>query len=181
MPQPTDRRLLSTREAAALLGVKPESLYAYVSRGLLRRHRLDGASGSWFDPADVDRLAARGRGQPGAAARSRRELRIESGITTIEPDGHRYRGHPALALAPDAGFERVAELLWTGDLPARAPRWTADPEQLAPRRAPSSARCRVAPSPSTACGPSPPRWPAPIPSATTCGPRRWRWQPAGCW
>ena len=108
MPQPTDRRLLSTREAAALLGVKPESLYAYVSRGLLRRHRLDGASGSWFDPADVDRLAARGRGQPGAAARSRRELRIESGITTIEPDGHRYRGHPALR----AGRRTPASSAW---------------------------------------------------------------------
>jgi citrate synthase len=135
MSKPADRGLLPTREAAALLGVKPESLYAYVSRGLLRRHRLEGAPGSWFDPADVDRLAARGRGQPGAAARSHRELRIESAITTIEPDGHRYRGHPALALAVDGGFERVAELLWTGTLPARVPRWTADAEQLRLARA----------------------------------------------
>jgi citrate synthase len=130
-----ERRLLSTREAAAQLGVKPASLYAYVSRGLLGRHRVAGAHGSWFDPAAVDRLAARGRGAVAAAARTRRELRIESAVTSIAPDGHAYRGHPARELAASATFERVAELLWSGTLPATAPRWAAERDQLAIGRA----------------------------------------------
>jgi citrate synthase len=130
-----ERRLIGTREAAETLGVKPASLYAYVSRGLLSRHRVPGDRGSWFEPAEVDRLASRSRGAAGAAARTRRELRIESAVTTIEPDGHHYRGRPALALARTARFERVAELLWTGELPAADPRWRADPPQRALGRA----------------------------------------------
>jgi len=130
-----ERRLLGTREAAELLGIKPASLYAYVSRGLLTRQRVPGDRGSWFDPAAVDRLATRGRGAAAAAARTRRELRIESAVTSIDPAGHAYRGRPALELAASASFERVAELLWTGSLPAAEPRWTADRDQLAIGRA----------------------------------------------
>ncbi len=130
-----DRRFLSTREAAEQLGVKPASLYAYVSRGLLARHRVAGDRGSWFDPAAVDRLATRGRGAAAAVARTRRELRIESAITAIEPAGHTYRGHPARELATGSTFECVAELLWTGALPAAAPRWAAEREQRAIGRA----------------------------------------------
>src|SRR5262245_46748282 len=129
------RHLLGTREAAAVLGVKPESLYAYVSRGLLERHHVPGDRGSWFDPAEVDRLASRGRGVAGATARTRRELRIESAVTTIEPTGHHYRGRSALELARTATFERVAELLWTGALPATEPRWAAERDDLSLGRA----------------------------------------------
>src|SRR4029453_12438463 len=125
------RRLLSTREAAEQLGVKPASLYAYVSRGLLARQRVDGERGSWFDPAAVDRLSTRGRGALAAVARTRGEGGIESAVTSIGPAGHAHRGHPAGALAGSAPFERVAELLWTGTLPATAPRWAAERDQLA--------------------------------------------------
>jgi citrate synthase len=130
-----ERRLLSTREAAEQLGVKPASLYAYVSRGLLARQRVPGDRGSWFDPAAVDRLATRGRGAAAAAARTRRELRIESAVTSIDPAGHSYRGRSALELAAGASFERVAELLWTGTLPSTEPRWIAEGDQLAIGRA----------------------------------------------
>src|SRR5262249_36953062 len=130
-----ERRLLGTREAAELLGIKPASLYAYVSRGLLTRQRVPGDRGSWFDPAAVDRLATRGRGAAAAAARTRRELRIESAVTSIDPAGHTYRGRPALELAASARFERVAELLWTGSLRAGGRRWPADRDQLAIGRA----------------------------------------------
>lgn len=52
---------LSTREVARRLGIKPETIYAYVSRGVL--HREKGADGrtSYFDSEEVARLAARGR------------------------------------------------------------------------------------------------------------------------
>ena len=52
---------LTAAEAAARLGVKRETLYAYVSRGLLTRHREPGDRRSWFDPAEVDRLQSQSR------------------------------------------------------------------------------------------------------------------------
>ncbi len=126
------RRLLNARETAAALGVKPATLYAYVSRGRLVRQQRPGHRGSWFDPAAVDRLASRGRG---ASGQSRPELRIESAVTSIEPGGHTYRGHAAGELARTASFERVAELLWTGTLPDGEPSWPVDPAQVALGRA----------------------------------------------
>jgi citrate synthase len=41
----------------------------------------------------------------------------------LDEDGPLYRGHRVEALAEEATFEQVAELLWTGDLPASPPRW----------------------------------------------------------
>jgi citrate synthase len=60
-------RRLSTAEAAARLGVKPATLYAYVSRGLLGRERSADGRTSTFDPDEVDRLARPGRARPGRA------------------------------------------------------------------------------------------------------------------
>lgn len=59
---------ISTREAARRLGVKPETLYAYVSRGLLDSRRAAGGRGSTFDPGQVAALARRGRAGAVAAA-----------------------------------------------------------------------------------------------------------------
>ncbi|MEU7829099.1 citrate synthase [Nonomuraea sp. NPDC049129] len=95
--------------AAERLGVKPATLYAYVSRGVLkRRHSEDRRS--LFDAAEIEQLARRGRprGQPP-------ELVIESGITALGLDRPYYRGRDALTLARTADFETVAEWLWTGD------------------------------------------------------------------
>ena len=50
---------LTTEQAARLLGVKPATLYAYVSRGLLQRERTP--EGSTFDAREVARLAHSGR------------------------------------------------------------------------------------------------------------------------
>ncbi|MCA2220505.1 citrate synthase [Nonomuraea aurantiaca] len=95
--------------AAERLGVKPATLYAYVSRGVLkRRHSEDRRS--LFDAAEIEQLARRGRprSQPP-------ELVIESGITALGLDRPYYRGRDALVLARTADFEMVAEWLWTGD------------------------------------------------------------------
>src|SRR3954469_4993232 len=93
---------IRTREAAAGLGVKPETLYAYVSRGLLGSRRAAGGRGSTFDPAEVAALAARGRaGTAGGAAAGSEGGgseggwgRIRTGITLIDPaaDGYAFRG-----------------------------------------------------------------------------------------
>src|SRR5919108_706151 len=56
-----DPRLLSARAAAARLGVKLETLYAYVSRGLIEPRRRAGRRESLFAAEDVERLRAGGR------------------------------------------------------------------------------------------------------------------------
>jgi citrate synthase len=111
---------LSAPEASAALGIKAATLYAYVSRALLTRRRRPGSRGSWFDPVEVDRLAARGRGErPGRL----REVRIESAVTTIAGGRYFYRGRDPVALARTASFEQVAEFLWTGILPPAPVTW----------------------------------------------------------
>ena len=52
---------LTTKEAAELLGVKPETVYAYVSRGQLSSRRVPGGRGSTFDAKEVEALARRNR------------------------------------------------------------------------------------------------------------------------
>lgn len=134
-------RYLTAAEAAARLGIKRQTLYAYVSRGVLERTMsLDGKS-SLFDPQAVDALRGRRhRTIPG-------EVRtvIASSLTTISETGHTYRGLPVLDLVEaDCSFEDVAELLWARNPPAgpctgggaglREP-WRLDPGVLAQIRA----------------------------------------------
>ncbi|MGE0794406.1 MAG: citrate/2-methylcitrate synthase [Acidimicrobiia bacterium] len=104
---------MTAREAADELGVKPETLYAYVSRGLLPRDRVPGSRASRFRPEDVERLAGRGRARGGSL--DEREVLVESSITRLDPDGQLlFRGLDATELAGTWSFERVAEWLWTG-------------------------------------------------------------------
>jgi citrate synthase len=122
-----ERGWLAAPEAAARLGVKLDSLYAYVSRGLLTRRRRPGERGSWFDPSEIERLGARGRG----GQREAREVRIESAVTAIEGGRYFYRGLDPVALARERSFEEVAELLWLGRLPEEPIVWSADPAAVA--------------------------------------------------
>ena len=101
---------LSAAEAAQRLGVKPATLYAYVSRGVLSRRRSP-TGRSLFDPVEVDGLAGRGRARTAPAGP---ELVIRSRITALGVDRPFYRGRDALELAGRAPFEAVAEWLWTG-------------------------------------------------------------------
>lgn len=119
---------LSGREAAALLGVKRETLYAYASRGLLRSEPGGPGRERRYSREDLERLKARrdarsGHGPVAAGALRWGEPVLESALTAIEPGGPRYRGRPSAGLAASASFEAVAELLWTGELPEPGPRW----------------------------------------------------------
>jgi citrate synthase len=104
-------RHLTTAEVATRLGVKPETVYAYVSRGLLTSIRAGGRRGSLFSEADVDRLAQRGREHRPAAGVVER---IATDVTLIEDDELYYRGVKATELAASRSLEDVARLLWTG-------------------------------------------------------------------
>jgi citrate synthase len=125
-------RRLSTAEAAARLGVKPATLYAYVSRGLLGRERSPDGRTSTFDPAEVDRLA-----RPGRSRRGRRpaaELVVPSALTAIDQGLPWYRGLAVPELAGTRRFEEVAEWLWTGRFPDPVPVWRAGRAALAAGR-----------------------------------------------
>ncbi|HEY2958047.1 MAG TPA: citrate/2-methylcitrate synthase [Actinomycetota bacterium] len=121
------RQRLSSGEAARRLGIKPATLYAYVSRGLLRSERAPDGRASTFDPAEVERLNRRGRRRARAAGP---ELVIASELTSIDGGTLRYRGLDVTELAGRAGFEQVAELLWTGRLGGPGP-WRSDPAAVA--------------------------------------------------
>ncbi|MEU6756590.1 citrate synthase [Streptomyces sp. NPDC046685] len=123
-------RRLSTQEAARLLGVKPATVYAYVSRGQLASRRDPAGRGSSFDAAEVEELARRSRREAAAPAG---DLSVRTGLTLIESDRYYFRGVDAVALASRYRFEEVAEWLWTGAL-TRGARFTAPREPLAAAR-----------------------------------------------
>ncbi|MEU3304126.1 citrate synthase [Streptomyces sp. NPDC006678] len=129
--QPADRERLTTREAAERLGVKPETVYAYVSRGQLTSRRDPGGRGSTFDAKEVDALVRRGRREPAAGGDVTQ--RIRTGITLIDKDRYYYRGVDATELARRYHYEEIADWLWTGTLRAGV-RFTAPPEPLAAAR-----------------------------------------------
>src|SRR5262252_4430432 len=120
---------IGAAEAAQRLGIKPASLYSYVSRGVLSPRRGADGRASLFDAADIDDLARRGRPRraPGGA-----DLVIESELTEISDDRLRFRGHDAIALATSRSFQDVAGLLWTGSFgDAAAGPWQATGEAIA--------------------------------------------------
>src|ERR1700754_2253435 len=88
---PSNTPLMTTDEVAHRLGVKPATVYAYVSRGLLVSRRNADGKGSLFERADIDAfLAGRKRTTtPG----------IQTGITLIKDGRLFYRGADACELA----------------------------------------------------------------------------------
>lgn len=117
-------RWLTSQQAAQRLDVKSATVYAYASRGLLRRyHTSDGSSR--FSPADIERLVARGRHGQGIAA-----WLIESSITSLQGGVPCYRGYPIAELATSRSFEEVATLLWRDEFHPVGT-WTSDPTSVA--------------------------------------------------
>jgi citrate synthase len=133
---------LDAPRAAALLGIKLQTLYAYASRGLLKSRRQPEGRARLYRREDLDRVRLRAVG-PAAQALRFGEPVLETRISRVSARGPEYRGRPALALAASAmPFEAVAELLWSGAEPAEPPAWPA------PRRFPPVAALqRLLPKP----------------------------------
>jgi citrate synthase len=143
-----DQRWVDSRAAAKHLGIQQRTLYAYVSRGQVRS--VPGSNGRprLYALADLERLRVRrdaraGHGAVAAGALRWGEPVLDSAITAITAEGPAYRGQLATALAlSDVRFENVAELLWSGYLPAGPVAWprTALPVAHLARLVPSGAR-----------------------------------------
>lgn len=111
---------LTSKEVVALLGIKPQTLYAYVARGWVRAVAEPGSRTKRYVREDVERLRIRSQAHGGQGAAAAAALHwgapiITTHITEITPAGPRYRGQPVLALAERGlPFENTAEFLWTG-------------------------------------------------------------------
>lgn len=112
---------LNASQALAILCVRPQTLYANVSRGRIRakpdpldsRRRL-------YHGDDIRRLATRHRGRRNAAAVAAESIAwgdpvLNSSLCAVADGRHWYRGHDALALARTSSLEQVAALLWQTD------------------------------------------------------------------
>jgi len=115
---------LTAEEAAATLGIQVASLYAYVSRRLLRSEPApDDPRSRRYVAEDVQRLLRRQAARRNPAQSADPPLAwglpvMESAITLLEDRALYYRGHDVASLARDRSLEQVAGLLWTGTLNA---------------------------------------------------------------
>src|SRR5438876_10477058 len=104
-------RLLTARQTAERLGIKLDTLYAYVSRGLLRSLALPGGRERGYRAEEVEKLRT-GRGLSRAVRGEPLIPVIDSSICLIENGRLYYRGHDAIRLAETATLEEIADLLW---------------------------------------------------------------------
>ena len=110
-------------EALKRLGVKPQTLYAYVSRNqIAARPDENDPRASLYSSRDIEALVARrrsGRGRQAIAtgALSWGDPVMQTAITTVRDGRLIYRGRDAVDLARSATLEETAALLWQTDWP----------------------------------------------------------------
>src|SRR5215831_227589 len=108
--------LISAHEAARRLGVKPATLYAYVSRELLRSAPGPDSRSRRYYAEDVERLrrsrhAGPRSGKPPKPFDSLMPV-LDTTISLIENGRLYYRGSDAVKLAETADLETIAQILW---------------------------------------------------------------------
>ena len=103
------------------MGVSLQTLYAYVSRGLVRSEADKGKKRNRrYRAEDVRRLKERKERRRDPDGVVERALHwgtpvMESGITLIDDGRLYYRGRDVVDLAGHKSIEEVAALVWTGD------------------------------------------------------------------
>src|SRR5712672_3666750 len=105
---------LSAREASAELAISPATLYAYVSRGLIRSEPSSDSRSHRYRAEDVRGLKE--RRTPSPESRGLRSFDadlpvMDSSISTITEDGPIYRGVNCIELAETDTLEHAATLL----------------------------------------------------------------------
>jgi citrate synthase len=106
--------LLTARQTADRLGIKLDTLYAYVSRGRLRSVMVPGTRERRYRSEDVEALldARSGARPPPNSDPEALMPVIGSSICLIENGRFYYRGQDAVRLAESATLEEIARLLW---------------------------------------------------------------------
>src|SRR5580692_2324489 len=106
---------LSAREASAELAISPATLYAYVSRGLIRSEPSPDSRSHRYRAEDIRGLKE--RRIPSPEPRGLRSFDadlpvMDSAVCTITEDGPIYRGVNCVDLAEKDTLEHAATLLW---------------------------------------------------------------------
>jgi citrate synthase len=109
--------LLTARQTADRLGIKLDTLYAYVSRGRLRSIMVPGTRERRYRSEDVEALLdGRSGARPPLSADPEALMPvIGSSICLIENGRLYYRGQDAVRLSDHATLEDIARLLWLDD------------------------------------------------------------------
>jgi citrate synthase len=116
--------LVNARTAAERLGVEVRTLYAYVSRGALRRVPGPDGRSSRYDSDELDLLARRSRPRTLPRPAASIDLVIATRVSTVTDGMVRYRGTDVLDLVQaEQPFERVADLLWQAAPAESGARW----------------------------------------------------------
>jgi citrate synthase len=106
---------LTAREASAELAISPATLYAYVSRGLIRSEPSSDSRSHRYRAEDVRGLKERRTPspEPGGLKNFDADLPVmDSSIATITEEGPIYRGVNCIDLAETGTLEHAATLLW---------------------------------------------------------------------
>lgn len=110
----TSASRLTAAEAAARLGVKRQTVYAYVSRGLLSRDVAADGRTSLFDSAEIERLGQRKRSENDGELHTQ----LSTALTRVDDQGLWIRGHDLVRLVSEgASFTDVANILWDAPAP----------------------------------------------------------------
>lgn len=127
----SDSDYLTRDEALNMLHIKAQTLYAYVSRGLIQSVPQPDGRSSFYARGDVERLRLKSAAHAGFGAVAASALRygepvITTSITQITDAGPRYRNRLALDLVrAHASFETVADFLWGGTWIDKPNGWNA--------------------------------------------------------
>lgn len=120
-PRRSKTRYLTAQEVTEILGISPSTLYAYVSRGLIRSEvsRSDSRA-HVYHAEDISQLQERKEMRKNPAKVAQKALHwgaplLESALTLLADGMVYYRGYSATQLALTHTVEDVAALLWTND------------------------------------------------------------------
>jgi citrate synthase len=111
---------LTAAEALQMLGVRPQTLYANVSRKKIRaKPDPKDPRRSLYHDADVRKMARQRGGQRKATAVAAAAIEwgdpiLSSAISTVLDGRLYFRGQDAVALSEDKTLEEVARILWDG-------------------------------------------------------------------
>ena len=101
---------LTAQQAADMLGISVQSLYAYVGRKNIRSQGTPGKRSRLYWREDIERIS--GGMADERVVKFDSILVPETKITLLTASGHYYRGVSAIALSENATLEDVAALLW---------------------------------------------------------------------
>ncbi len=116
----SNNRYMTAKEAASALNVSVNTIYAYVSRGLIRSESsIDGKRNRRYLREDIDKLDNRRQARSNPDQLTQDALHwgapvLESGISLIDNGNLYYRGIPIKDIVDTMTVEEVASLIWTG-------------------------------------------------------------------